>query len=74
MNEILKERFLVLNIIQKYLEISYFKNQFKAAQWLDIPNPHLGGFIPKTLILMGKADKVWSYILESEYERGELEV
>lgn len=38
-------------------------DQEKTTLWFSHPNPLLGGLSPNSLISIGKADKVWSFVL-----------
>ena len=67
-----KDRHLLIIILIKYLDRTFFHDRNRAIAWMDVPNPHFGNVSPRELILNGRAQKVWSFVENAEYERAEL--
>jgi len=66
-----KDRHLLVIIMLRYLDRTFFKDRNRAIAWIDCPNPNLGQLSPRVLIMSGKADKVWQFIESREYDRGD---
>jgi len=65
-----KDRHLLVIILIKYLDKTYFRDRDRVIAWMDVPNPHFGNVSPRELILNGRANKVWQFIENAEYDRG----
>lgn len=51
--------------------LKFFKGDIKKARaWIVTPNLHLGGLAPLKLFMMGKGDKVMSFIENAAEEGG----
>lgn len=66
-----RERHVLITVLIKYLDKTYFRDRNRTIAWMDTPNPHFGDVSPRTLILNGRCDKVWAFIESAEYERGD---
>ena len=67
-----KDRHLLIIILIKYLDRTYFRDRNRAVAFMDCPNPHFGNVSPRELILNGRANKVWAFVENAEYMRSDI--
>ena len=68
-----EERNLLVVVLVHYLNKTYFKgDKNRAIHWMVSSNKNFNGASPKELILLGRATFLWNYVLNAEYERGEI--
>jgi len=63
------DRELLIDIIIKYLSLTRFKKDKREAMyWMTCTNSNFSNKSPKSLILAGKGEVVWDFIMAREFD------
>jgi len=72
LKKISRERHILVIVLLRYVDKTFFKDRSRAIYWMDQSNSNLGGYSPRQLILNGNVDRLWTFLESKEYDLGKI--